>query len=154
LEKFDAAIDIYRRHGGGQRWIDRVTDYRGRALDTSMRPDAARQGGGTTRTLYTFWQEGDYWVISCRDQTIRLKDAKGLHYLAYLLRHPGVEVPASYLAALDISSIGGPNQPTNGGEFGGIRHDLGDAGPQLDARAKADYTRRIKELDAELAEAE
>ena len=35
-----------------------------------------------------------------------------------------------------------------------IRSDLGDAGPHLDARAKADYSRRIKELHAELAEAE
>jgi tetratricopeptide (TPR) repeat protein len=154
LEKLDAAIDIYRRHGGGQRWIDRVTDYRRRALDTATRPDAARQDGGTTRTVYTFYQEGDYWVISCSDKTVRLKDAKGLHYLTYLLRHPGVEVPATYLAGFNIYSICGPNEPRNGGDFGGIRYDLGDAGPQLDARAKADYTRRIKELHAELAEAE
>jgi tetratricopeptide (TPR) repeat protein len=154
LEKFDTAIDIYRRHGGGQRWIDRVTDYRRRALDTATRPDAARQDGGTTRTVYTFYQEGDYWVISCSDKTVRLKDAKGLHYLTYLLRHPGVEVPATYLAGINVDSISAPNEPTNGGDFGGIRYDLGDAGPQLDARAKADYTRRIKELHAELAEAE
>jgi tetratricopeptide (TPR) repeat protein len=154
LEKFDAAIDIYRRHGGGQRWIDRVLDSRRRALDTATRPDASRHGDGTTKTLYTFCQEGDYWVISSRDKPVRLRDAKGLHYLAYLLRHPGVEAPATYLAGFNMDAIGAPNEPTNGGDFGGIRYDLGDAGPQLDARAKADYTRRIKELNAELAEAE
>jgi hypothetical protein len=131
-----------------------VTDYRRRALDTATRLDAARQGGGRTRTLYTFCQEGDYWVFSFGDRTVRLKDAKGLHYLAYLLRHPGVEVPATSLAGFNMYSISGPNEPTNDGEFGGIRHDLGDAGPQLDARAKADYAQRIKELHAELAEAE
>jgi hypothetical protein len=131
-----------------------VTDCRRHALDTATRPDPARQAGGTTRTHYTFCQEGDYWVLSCSDKAVRLKDAKGLHYLAYLLRHPGVAVPATYLAGFNISAIGGPNEPTNGGNFGGIRYDLGDAGPQLDARAKADYARRIKELRAELAEAE
>jgi tetratricopeptide (TPR) repeat protein len=154
LEKLDAAIDIYRRHGGGQRWIDRVTDYRRHALDTATRPDAARQGGSTKTMLYTLCQEGDYWALSCSDKTVRLKDAKGLHHLAYLLRHPGVEVPATYLAGVNSYSIGGPNEPTNGGDFGGVHYDLGDAGPQLDARAKADYTRRIKELQAELTEAE
>jgi hypothetical protein len=63
-------------------------------------------------------------------------------------------VPATYLAGINISPIGGPNEPTNDGDFGGIRYDLGDAGPRLDARAKADYARRIKELRVELAEAE
>jgi tetratricopeptide (TPR) repeat protein len=154
LTKFDGAIDIYRRHGAGQRWLDRVANDRRHALDTAMRPDAARQFGGTTRTLYTFCQEGDFWVISCSDQTIRLKDVKGLRYLAYLLRHPGVEIPATLLAALNVYSVCGQNEPTNGGDFGGIRRDLGDAGPQLDARAKAAYATRIKDLGAELAQAE
>jgi len=35
-EKLDAAIEIYRRHGAGQRWIDRV------AADRSQ-IDASRQ---------------------------------------------------------------------------------------------------------------
>jgi hypothetical protein len=152
LDKFDAAIDLYRRHCAGPRWIDRVAGDRRRALDTTTPRDAARQGGCTT-TLYTICQEGDYWVISCSDKTVRLRDAKGLHYLAYLLRNPRVEVPATYLAALNNCSPSGSIEPSNAPDFA-IRSDLGDASPHLDARAKADYAGRIKELRAELAEAE
>src|SRR5439155_1606819 len=33
--------------------------------------------------------EGDYWTIAYEGSVVRLKDAKGLHYLGQLLRHPG-----------------------------------------------------------------
>jgi tetratricopeptide (TPR) repeat protein len=153
LAKFDAAIDIYRHHGAGQRWIDKVADDRRRAVDSTTRPAAARESDGITSTLYTFCQEGDYWVISHSDKTIRLKDAKGLHYLAYLLGHPGVEVPATYLATLNVCSPCSSIEPANAADIA-IRYDLGDAGPQLDDQAKADYARRIKDLRVELSEAE
>src|SRR5262249_47284884 len=34
-------------------------------------------------------REGEYWSIAFAGQGFRLKDVKGLHYLAYLLRNPG-----------------------------------------------------------------
>ena len=34
-------------------------------------------------------REGDYWTIAYDGTWLRLKDAKGLHYLEHLLRHPG-----------------------------------------------------------------
>src|SRR5262249_61743657 len=34
-------------------------------------------------------QEGDYWTLGYHGTVCRLKDAKGLHYLAYLLGRPG-----------------------------------------------------------------
>jgi predicted ATPase len=46
---------------------------------------------------YTFRQEGTCWTIRCGEQLLRLKDAVGLHYLGYLLRHPGIEFHATEL---------------------------------------------------------
>ncbi len=82
-----------------------------------------------------FRREGDTWHIACDGRTFRLKDVKGLRYLAELLHHPGRE-----FAAIDLS--------------GGAATDSGDAGPMLDAQAKAEYRRRLEDLREELEEAE
>lgn len=39
-----------------------------------------------------FHLEGEYWTIVYQGALCRLRDAKGLHYLAHLLRHPGERV--------------------------------------------------------------
>ena len=44
---------------------------------------------------HLFLKEGEYWTICCDGIVVRLRDSKGLRYLAELLRHPG-----EYLAAL------------------------------------------------------
>jgi hypothetical protein len=36
-----------------------------------------------------FRQEGQYWTIEYAGTIIRIRDGKGLRYLAFLLRHPG-----------------------------------------------------------------
>src|SRR5579864_645628 len=38
-----------------------------------------------------FRKEGEYWTIGRGGNTFRLKDTKGLGYLAHLLRHPAAE---------------------------------------------------------------
>src|SRR4030095_14272754 len=38
-----------------------------------------------------FRREGEYWTIGRADASFRLRDTKGLGYLATLLRHPGRE---------------------------------------------------------------
>src|SRR6266404_7816727 len=38
-----------------------------------------------------FRKEGEYWTVGRRGNTFRLKDTKGLGYLAHLLRHPAAE---------------------------------------------------------------
>src|SRR5712672_2242425 len=38
-----------------------------------------------------FRKEGEYWAIGYRRKSSRLKDTKGLGYLAHLLRHPAIE---------------------------------------------------------------
>ena len=38
-----------------------------------------------------FRKEGEYWTVGYGGKAFRLKDTKGLGYLAHLLRHPGAE---------------------------------------------------------------
>jgi len=94
--------------------------------------------------------EGDYWTIVYAGRTVRVRDGRGVRYLAQLLRHPGQEIPATLLASGEPASGGTARRD---GETVVVR-DLGDAGPALDARAAAEYRRRIEELRAELSEAE
>ena len=42
-------------------------------------------------TAALFRHEGDFWTLAYQGAECRVKDAKGLHYIAYLLRHPGRE---------------------------------------------------------------
>src|SRR5206468_9035038 len=105
IEKLDAALAMLRRQDGGQ----------------APAPSSPRE---------VFRREGDYWTLSWHTHVVRLKDAKGLHYIAYLLAHPGCEVFASVLASNGI--VPGDRRPTEAGDD--IAHDLGDAGFLLDAR--------------------
>ena len=38
-----------------------------------------------------FRKEGEYWTVGYGGNAFRLKDTKGLGYLAHLLRHPAAE---------------------------------------------------------------
>ena len=40
-----------------------------------------------------FRKEGEYWTVGYGGKSFRLKDTKGLGYLAHLLRHPGGRIP-------------------------------------------------------------
>src|SRR5262249_45810788 len=97
----------------------------------------ARHGG--TRAA-VFRREGDYWTIVFEGRTVRLKDNKGLQYVAHLLRHPGQE-----FLALDL--VAG-----TGVEGGAVCN--GEPGAVLDAPAKAAYKQRLADLRDELREAE
>jgi tetratricopeptide (TPR) repeat protein len=104
-----------------------------------------------------FRREGDYWTIAYDGKLVRLRDSKGLHYLARLLANPGRE-----LHAVDIEAEAAPvahaaaSSLRHWGHHGelDVRIDLGDAGELLDAQAKAAYKARLQELQAELDEAE
>jgi tetratricopeptide (TPR) repeat protein len=156
LAKFDAAIDIYHRHGAGQRWIKMVTSDRRRAIDTATRPShPATRVNVATQTSCSFRREGDYWLVSFEGTSARLKHAKGMVYLAYLLQHPSIEV-----SAVDLIYVDQRHEPASesahlhdGGNLHDVQNDLGDAGVALDSEAKAQYRRRIKELREEVDEA-
>jgi hypothetical protein len=90
--------------------------------------------------------EGRYWTIAGRDDNFRLKDVRGLGYIAELLRNPQRRVHLTELLAAADSRpepwVGIPRRPA-----------LGDAGEVLDAKAKAAYRRRLEELREEIREA-
>ena len=96
-------------------------------------------------------REGDVWRIEYAGRTLHVRDAKGMRHLGRLLSHPGVEFHAA-----DLASDAAPTPPPGGGTADGlaVRADPGDAGPALDAQAKAAYRSRVQELRDELDEAE
>src|SRR2546422_11002168 len=63
-----------------------------RMLMTASRPK---------RDSDVFHREGEYWTIAYQGTLFRLRDAKGLRYLAHLLQHPGRHFAAAELATVD-----------------------------------------------------
>jgi putative methionine-R-sulfoxide reductase with GAF domain len=103
-----------------------------------------------------FRKEGEYWTIEFDGTVSRLKDAKGLHYIGYLLRHPGQEFHVRELVAA-VSDTSVPPEGMEAAQAVGQGlsvSGLGDAGPVLDAKAKAEYKNRLDDLREELEEAE
>lgn len=99
---------------------------------------ALRGLGGTAM----FRLEGEYWTIAFEGAAFRLKDSKGLHYIATLLRQPDREIHALEL----VASLGSTEEdPLPLGS---------DAGPILDPEAKEQYRARLEDLDEELRQAE
>jgi hypothetical protein len=57
-----------------------------------------------------FRKEGEYWTLGCSGSAFRLKDSKGLGYLAHLLRHPAAEFHVLDLVG-GIASQREPDEP-------------------------------------------
>jgi len=60
-----------------------------------MRARTSREDGTGLDGLIR--REGEYWTVAFEGKVVRLRDTKGLHYLACLLRHPGRAFHVSYL---------------------------------------------------------
>jgi tetratricopeptide (TPR) repeat protein len=110
-----------------------------------------------------FRKEGEYWTVGYGGKAFRLKDTKGLGYLAHLLRHPAVEFHVLDLVGgiasqreEDETSPSAHGLPRGDEELekAGIHiASLGDAGEMLDEQAKLAYRRRLSDLREELDEA-
>jgi hypothetical protein len=61
------------------------------------------------RERNVFRREGDYWTIVFDGKTVRLRDSKGMHYLAALLRRRGERIPSVDLQA--AARRGSPGRP-------------------------------------------
>jgi hypothetical protein len=57
-----------------------------------------------------FRKEGEYWTVGYGGKAFRLKDTKGIGYLAHLLRHPAAEFHVLDLVG-GIASQRLPNEP-------------------------------------------
>jgi tetratricopeptide (TPR) repeat protein len=121
--------------------------HRGRARP---RPAGAADGVASWSVCR---REGEYWSIVFAGEAFRLKDVKGLHYLAYLLRNPGREFHVLDLAAAGQGvQAGGPRMsPARDDDLHQARPS--DTGPILDEQAKTAYRARLRELEEDLAEA-
>ena len=98
--------------------------------------DAKRHVKAPVPPALTLTPEGDMWLVVLGDKSFRLKDGRGLHYLARLVAEPEREIHA-----LDLAEAGGDET-------------RGDAGEVLDANARAAYRKRLAELEEDLREAE
>jgi hypothetical protein len=97
----------------------------------------------------SFRREGDYWSIVFEERTVRVRDLKGMRYLARLLAHPGRE-----FHVLDLVAAEDAVAPFERGQTAGpSRSTLGDAGEMLDARAKDAYRRRLAEIEEDIEQA-
>jgi hypothetical protein len=103
-----------------------------------------------TESVNAFRREGDYWTVIFDGHTVRVRDLKGMHYLARLLADPGREYHVLDLVAAETGS--GP-QVDSSQAARLPRSVLGDAGEMLDARAKDAYRRRLAEIDDDLEQA-
>jgi hypothetical protein len=143
VDLLDEAEATCRRHGIGAI-LERVLEHVARA---ERRPREAE---------CLFRRDGDYWTIVFEGDVARVRDSKGLRYLAQLLANPGFEVHV-----LDLVAAAGGR---SGGDPGAARaartaaagmhvSRLEGAGQALDAEAKAAYRRRLEELSEELEQA-
>jgi hypothetical protein len=99
-----------------------------------------------------FRREGEYWTVGYGGNAFRLKDTRGLVYVAHLLRHPAAE-----FHVLDLfGGISSQREDETGRSAHGLSRaheelekagiqiiSLGDAGEMLDEQAKAAYKRRL-----------
>ena len=97
-------------------------------------------------TAMRFRREGDYWTVDYGGSVVRMRDAKGLGYLARLLRHPHREFHVLDLLAGDV-------RHENDAREDGLVASTADAGAVLDEPAKRAYRERIADLEAEVAQA-
>ena len=97
-----------------------------------------------------FRREGDYWSVVFEGRTVRVRDLKGMRYLARLLADPGREYHVLDLVAAETGS----GAQVDSGQAAGLpRSALGDAGESLDAQAKDAYRRRLAEIEDDIEQA-
>lgn len=101
-----------------------------------------------------FVRDGDVWRIVYAGTTILLRDSRGLSLIVHLLRAPGQEIHVATLDALTRGAGPMPAPAVAGAGEGEVVLGLGDAGEVLDAQAKAEYRRRLAELQQEQEDAE
>jgi tetratricopeptide (TPR) repeat protein len=118
------------------------------------------KNGGSTRTelppgepdapesLNRLVREGDYWTVQYDGRTVRVKDLKGIHYLARLLGDPVRE-----FHVLDL--VAAVHPPPPGTQHRSHEDDVSptfdDAGEILDDQARVAYRRRLEEIDHDIA---
>jgi tetratricopeptide (TPR) repeat protein len=147
LKRRDAPGDATR----ASAMIERAAEI-ARTLGMTVLIDSLEARATAPSAQPTLEREGEYWAIGWDGRTVRVRDSKGVRYLAALLAEPHSDVPARALVAgeSDVSL------PTVASVDDGLTvRDAGDdhAGDQLDPQARQEYRARARELEGELEEA-
>ena len=154
LLEFRAARASFERVGA-IREAELATQARGdeqqdgwRGVEPAPQLRSAEQGRPADERV--FRREGDYWSVSFDGRTVRLRDLKGLRYLARLLAAPGREFHVLDLVAADRGGATSATRPAERGLgfSGGV-----DAGELLDTQAREAYRRRLAEIEEDIEEA-
>ena len=155
LQALRAELDLARLHlrrpGGRDEGLARLDQVARAALAlgaAGIAAEAARQKPGAAppppagaSPPATFRREGEYWTITADGVSLRVRDTRGLHYLAQLLAEPGRELAALALAG---GSAAVAEEPAESGLA-----TEGDLGPLLDAQARAELRQRLTQLERE-----
>ncbi|HEX2241509.1 MAG TPA: AAA family ATPase, partial [Actinomycetota bacterium] len=148
IRLFQRALKVSVMAGAGAPEIEKIRAGLANARSKVDAPDLAHAATASGE----FVREGDYWRISYDGTEIRLRDSKGLRYIAQLLKVPGREVHVLDLAtAVEGRPISGTAAVVR--EVLAVGNS-GDAGEILDANAKAAYKKRLEDLREELEEAQ
>jgi hypothetical protein len=116
-----------------------------------IRESLADRSSLATRERSLFSRQNDYWIVRYHGHAALLKSTRGLHYLAVLIRQPGLEFHVRELLTrpMDVSTPAAAvaaKERVTGRLYGGA--------PVLDAQAKAEYKYRINDLRQDLDQAE
>ncbi len=155
-QAFEDAARLFRRalkaaHSGAvaEDEMVRLKQELADALDRSGGPDQPSAQAPAAEA--TFLSEGDVWLLDFEGRTARIKDMKGLYYLARLLADPGREIHSielTQLAGGGVVRTDATPEATQGTD------PFSDLGEVLDAQGRARFKARISELEEEIAEAE
>jgi hypothetical protein len=129
----------------GMAWV-------GDQVRQARRETAASAGtAATTASRAIFRREGDFWNIAYDGRDCRLKDSKGLRYLAELLRCPGREIHVVDLAAaVDGDPAARRASPAEIADAGLRVQRRATGAPLPDAAARASYRRELEQLRDQL----
>jgi hypothetical protein len=142
----DAAGTMHRRTPDLGQLVSMIEEHLKRPGEARHNGDPA---GGPARSRAELCRTGDMWRVTFAGVSAHLPHRKGIGDLAVLLARPGREIAALDLAA---GAAPGPAMSAAPGVDGlGVSGDLGE---RLDARARASYTARIRELQADLDDAD
>lgn len=97
-----------------------------------------------------FRREGDYWSVIFEGRTVRVRDLKGVRYLARLLAEPGREY---HVLDLVVAATGSDEQSNHTMAENLPRSVLGDAGEIIDTQARDAYRRRLAEIEEDIEQA-
>jgi len=114
-------------------------------------PLAGTASGALSADERVFRREGEYWTLVFEGNMVRMRDLKGVRYLASLLAEPGREFHVLDLVTVERGWSGDGRRAAEPGLA--FSSDL-DAGVVLDAQAKQAYRRRLAEIDEDIDDAE